>query len=258
MRIGQLVGFAEKRFSFDLVSRKKPVAEPVQTESVEPFESLILRRMPPESGYAEDVTEADEPAELHTAQPTLDAPEAPALVIATPPAPQIQMPAPSAQVAVAAPAALDEVIEANAVSPESVIAALTRVNTAPAERAETMKAPEVVVPTPPAAAPVAPVVAAATAVSASMTEVAMEMPAVLPVPSAVEAPRRATSRARTTFLGFDRSGARSEDAFSKETAVRANFQPIGIPVRLGGGHRRPRTRHIVRHSGWRVANRARR
>ena len=142
MRIGQLVGFAEKRFSFDLVSRKKPVAEPVQTESVEPFESLILRRMPPESEYVDDVAETDEPTELHTAQTKMDAPEDPVLVISPPPALQVQMPAPSAQ---------DDLIGANVVSPEAVMAALTRVNTAPADRAETMKAPAVVVPAPPVA-----------------------------------------------------------------------------------------------------------
>lgn len=235
MRIGQLVGFAEKRFSFDLVSRKKPVVEPVETESVEPFESLILRRMPHESDNADEVRAAREPIELPTAQPTIDAPEAPALVIDPPPAPRIQMSAPSAQIEAAAPAALDEGIKASLISPESVMAALTRVNTAPADRAETVNAPEAVVQTRPVAAPD---VAAAPAAAVPMPEVAREMPAAAPAPSAVEAPRRATSRARTTFLGFDRSGARTEDVFSKEVAGRANTNrsefPFGWVVVIDG------------------------
>jgi hypothetical protein len=71
-----------------------------------------------------------------------------------------------------------------------------------------------------------------------MPDVAKEVTATVPAPSAVEAPRRATSRARTTFLGFDRSGARTEDVFSKEAAGRANTNrsefPFGWVVVIDG------------------------
>lgn len=94
-------------------------------------------------------------------------------------------------------------------------------------------------PPPPVAPPVvAPPVAAAPVAAAAMADLANAIPVAAPAPTAVEAPRRATSRARTTFLGFDRSAARTEDVFAKETAVRANSNrsefPFGWVVVIDG------------------------
>ncbi|MCX8509382.1 MAG: hypothetical protein ORN49_10985, partial [Rhodobacteraceae bacterium] len=69
MRIGQLVGLGERKFSFDLVARKKPVETPAATEEVEPFESLILRRVAPEP-------EAEVPAALEATDLPAVAPDA--------------------------------------------------------------------------------------------------------------------------------------------------------------------------------------
>ncbi len=217
MRLGQLVGFGEKRFSFDLVSRKKPAAEPAALDSVEPFESLILRRMPSdpaaaEEGFVEPDAVEPEAEEQAVSVEVADAQE-PAPESVPEPAPQPAEIVEMEEAALApmaespAPATLAGMVEANIVSPESVIAALTRANNAGVEQA---------------AIPAAPTLAMqAAAAPAALPEVAAPT-VVAPIAEPAEPARRTTSRVKTTFLGFDRSGTRTEDVFAKETAIRAN------------------------------------
>lgn len=233
MRIGQLVGFGEKRFSFDLVSRKKPVVEPAQPESVEPFESLILRRMPSEGVAADNAPELPDAVLFQEPDSVEDAPVAAAPVSAAPP--QSKPPAWAAEAAIPAPELPTQMTEARAVSPESVIAALIHASGAAA--AETAARTEAVAPAfqSPEPAPVkltpvepAPVVVP-TVVAHEPIAPRAEVAAVVSAADPVEPPKRATSRVRTTFLGFDRAGGRAADVFAKEPEVKANVNRSEFP-----------------------------